>query len=222
MTINQFAPMNGAIGHDSSGKPVRASVAFQIWLRELYNMAGGSIGIDHGRLFGLLDDDHPQYLNAVRGDARYDAIGTAAAEVAAHEAELNPHPGYQPIDSDLTAIAALVTTAFGRALLTLADAAALTALGNIFTDVLKGLTPASGGGTANFLRADATWAPPPFFSPDSYTLAGDESTAADTVAVDLPGLEFTFEPNSTYVFRWVGNVSPAAATTGVGFQLSVA
>lgn len=35
--------------------------------------------------------------------------------------------GYQPLDSDLTAIAALTTTAFGRGLLTLADAAALAA-----------------------------------------------------------------------------------------------
>lgn len=34
---------------------------------------------------------------------------------------------YQPLDSDLTAIAALTTTAFGRGLLTLADAAALAA-----------------------------------------------------------------------------------------------
>lgn len=32
---------------------------------------------------------------------------------------------YQPLDSDLTAIAALSTTAFGRGLLALADAAAL-------------------------------------------------------------------------------------------------
>ena len=30
-----------------------------------------------------------------------------------------------------------------------------------FTDALKGLAPASGGGTANFLRADSTWASPP-------------------------------------------------------------
>lgn len=36
-----------------------------------------------------------------------------------------------------------------------------TALLDIFTDVLKGLVPASGGGTTNFLRADGTWAAPP-------------------------------------------------------------
>jgi hypothetical protein len=36
----------------------------------------------------------------------------------------------------------------------------LTAELNAFTDTLKGLTPASGGGTSNFLRADGTWAAP--------------------------------------------------------------
>lgn len=38
------------------------------------------------------------------------------------------------------------------------DAAAATALLNVFTDVLKGLVPASGGGTTTFLRADQTFA----------------------------------------------------------------
>lgn len=38
--------------------------------------------------------------------------------------------------------------------------AALTAIVNVFTDVLKGLVPASGGGTANFLRADGSWTTP--------------------------------------------------------------
>jgi hypothetical protein len=35
-----------------------------------------------------------------------------------------------------------------------------TSILNNFTSALKGLTPASGGGTANFLRADGTWAAP--------------------------------------------------------------
>lgn len=39
-------------------------------------------------------------------------------------------------------------------------AAEATALLNVFTSLLKGLAPASGGGTTNFLRADATWADP--------------------------------------------------------------
>lgn len=35
-----------------------------------------------------------------------------------------------------------------------------TALLDTFTSTLKGLAPASGGGTTNFLRADGTWAAP--------------------------------------------------------------
>jgi len=35
-----------------------------------------------------------------------------------------------------------------------------TTLLNVFTSALKGLAPASGGGTTNFLRADGTWAVP--------------------------------------------------------------
>lgn len=35
-----------------------------------------------------------------------------------------------------------------------------TAMLNTFTSTLKGLAPASGGGTSNFLRADGTWAAP--------------------------------------------------------------
>ena len=66
--------------------------------------------------------------------------GVAATLDAAHLAAGDPHPqyltaaegaaAYQPLDSDLTAIAALTTTAYGRAFLALADAAAgRTALG---------------------------------------------------------------------------------------------
>jgi hypothetical protein len=66
----------------------------------------------------------------------------------------------QPLDSDLTSIAALTTAAYGRSQLALVDAAADTAQLNVFTSSLKGLAPASGGGTANFLRADGTWAAP--------------------------------------------------------------
>jgi hypothetical protein len=39
-------------------------------------------------------------------------------------------------------------------------AAQATALLSTFTSLLKGLVPASGGGTSNFLRADGSWAAP--------------------------------------------------------------
>lgn len=51
-------------------------------------------------------------------------------------------------------------TAAGRAMLTAATAAAQTALLDVFTSGAKGLAPASGGGTVNFLRADGSWAAP--------------------------------------------------------------
>ena len=84
----------------------------------------------------------------VDGKGRITAISTSALA------------SYQPLDADLTSIAALTTTTYGRGLLTLADAAAFTAGANTFTSSLKGLAPASGGGTANFLRADGSWAAP--------------------------------------------------------------
>ena len=53
------------------------------------------------------------------------------------------------------------------------------------------------------------------------TLASDQATAADTNPVDLTGLSWSYAANSVYFFRIIGNVSPAAATTGCGFQLNV-
>lgn len=52
---------------------------------------------DHGALTGLGDDDHPQYLTEARGDARYDATGTAAALVGGLSIPTTPQDiGAQP------------------------------------------------------------------------------------------------------------------------------
>lgn len=45
-----------------------------LWDGSLYELSGGGGGggvTDHGALTGLSDDDHPQYHNDTRGDARY-------------------------------------------------------------------------------------------------------------------------------------------------------
>lgn len=78
----------------------------------------------------------------------------------------------QPLDSDLTAIAALATTSWGRALLTLADAAAARAVldaaatGHVHdaSAITTGVVAAArlGSGTASvgtFLTGAGTWAP---------------------------------------------------------------
>jgi len=61
------------------------------------------------------------------GDQDLSSYATTAAVAA----------GYQPLDSDLTAIAALTTTSFGRALLALADAAALRTAAAVGTMATK-------------------------------------------------------------------------------------
>jgi len=53
------------------------------------------VGItDHGALSGLGDDDHTQYHNNTRGDARYDLLGEAASKVSVHEGLADPHTQY--------------------------------------------------------------------------------------------------------------------------------
>lgn len=105
---------------------------------------------------------------ALGDDANFAATVTAALA------------GKQPLDATLTALAGVTTaadkviyatgsdafatsdlTAAGRAMIGAASAAAQTALLDAFTSGAKGLVPASGGGTTNFLRADGTFALPP-------------------------------------------------------------
>lgn len=62
----------------------------QTALDEVHQVALSS-ATDHGTLGGLADDDHPQYLNTVRGDIRYytkSEIDTLFGSVADFEAAL--------------------------------------------------------------------------------------------------------------------------------------
>jgi hypothetical protein len=96
------------------------------------------------------------------------------------------------------------STAAGRAVVTAATATAQTALFDLFTSGAKGLAPASGGGTTNFLRADGTWAAPSggggsltvqdegvtlssAVTTINFTGAGVTATGTTTVTVDIPG-----------------------------------
>ena len=70
---------------------------------------------DHGELAGLTDDDHTQYLNTTRGDARYyteTELDAGQLDTRYYtETEIDSTvAGLQPLDSDLTAIAALTPT----------------------------------------------------------------------------------------------------------------
>lgn len=115
---------------------------------------------DHGALGGLGDDDHAQYHNDARGDIRYytktqlDAgqldtryfteteVNSALSTNATNDRNRANHTGTQ-LASTISNFLSEVLNA------------------NVFTSSVKGLVPASGGGTTNFLRADGVFAEPP-------------------------------------------------------------
>jgi hypothetical protein len=83
---------------------------------------------DANSILAATTDDTPAVLTvAASRIIGRKASGGIAALTGAEVQALLDLSGYQPLDSDLTAIAALTTTSYGRALLALADAAALGA-----------------------------------------------------------------------------------------------
>lgn len=112
--------------------------------------------------------------------ARDSEVTTA---ISNHEAAADPHTGYQresekdaangyagldanarvPLSRlvDIATARVLGRSTAGTGAVESLTAAQATAILEVFTDALKGLVPASGGGTTNFLRADGTWAAPP-------------------------------------------------------------
>jgi hypothetical protein len=58
-------------------------------------------------------------------------------------------------------------------------------------------------------------------APTVATLASDQATGANVTPVTLTGLSFAYAANSKYRIWFMGRVSPAAATTGCGFQFDL-
>lgn len=98
------------------------------------DLSMGATGTDKKVALQDIPIDGAMVTTGTVADARIASTIARDSEVTAAVAALSTV--YQPLDSDLTAIAALTTTAYGRALLALADAAALrtaAALGDIAT-----------------------------------------------------------------------------------------
>ena len=90
-----------------------------------------------------------------------------------------------------------------------------TAMLDTFTSSLKGLAPASGGGTANFLRADGTWATPSGGSdPWTYLKLSSNFVTNSASAVNITGLAFTPAANTQYEFEAVLLLRTATTTVG--------
>lgn len=90
----------------------------------------------------------------------------------------------QPLDSDLTSIAALTTTAYGRGLLTLADAAALTAALSASSETVSGRIEIATQTETNTGTDDTRAVTPAKLSSNISTLFGNPDT-------DLAGLYTT-------------------------------
>ena len=92
-----------------------------------------------------------------------------------------------------------------------------TTLLDAFTSALKGLVPASGGGTTNFLRADGTFAAPPGGGGGINTLrttANQTINAGAGVFTDITGLTFPVVSGTDYAFEFYITFQSAATTTG--------
>ena len=84
---------------------------------------------------------------------------------------------------------------------------------NLFTSLLQGLAPASGGGTANFLRADGTWATPSGSGGMSIGGAITSATAGSVLFAGTSGV--LAQANST--FFW----DNTNARLGIGFGTTI-
>lgn len=119
----------------------RATLFALNWLRtyvdtEIAAIPGGGGGgvTDHGLLTGLADDDHPQYLNNARGDARYEALGAVSTHVAASdphvqyqkESEKGAASGYASLDGSVKVPIAQLPTGTGAGTVALGDDARFT------------------------------------------------------------------------------------------------
>lgn len=153
-------------------------------------ISGGGGVTDHGALTGLADDDHTQYHNAARGDARYSQLG-------------HTHTASQISDC----------TTVGRAVLTATDAAAArtaigagTGNGDVTTSGAQTLTNKTISGADNTLTVDGTNAVgfrgiPQNSQSAAYTLVlADAGKHILHPSADTTARTFTIPANSSVAF----------------------
>lgn len=200
--------------------------------------SGGGGATDHGALTGLADDDHPQYHNNTRGDARYALLGHghAISDVSGLQSALD---GKQPIAAVLTNTTAAFTAAQETKLAGIAAGATVNAsdaalrdrsthtgsqasstisdFAEAVDDRVAALLVQGSGVTLTYDDAAGTLTVSASVGgADSWTyikLASDFVTGSAT-AVDVTGLAFTPAANKSYEFEAVLRCRTATATVG--------
>lgn len=111
----------------------------------------------------------------------------------------------------------LIKTSGGNGTLSVASATDATSMLNTFTSSEKGLVPASGGGTTNFLRADGTFAIPAGFSNRNIVSISSDVTNNSAVAntlADVTGLSFSVTAGVLYRFYAIIPYTSASPSNG--------
>lgn len=140
-------------------------------------IAAGAV-TDHGALTGLSDDDHPQYLNNARGDARYDALGDADAAEAAAIAAAATDATTKANAAQATAISTAATDATTKA-----NAAQAAAIAAAATDATTKANAAEAAAVATAASAAAA-----LYVPTTRTVNGHDLSANVTVTKSDVGL----------------------------------
>ena len=176
------------------------------------------------------DYTHPNHTGDVTsvGDGAQtianDAVSNAkAANMAANTVKARASGAGDPTDVAIAASRILGRAAAGD--LSALTPAQVTALLDAFTSVLKGVVPASGGGSINFLRADGTWAAPPgaasAFSPGHADGAMLKFSSVTTVDCGKAGITTTLRDSTDALnISFSGVLSAIITTAGAGWPTS--
>jgi hypothetical protein len=93
----------------------------------------------------------------------------------------------------------------------------------LFTSTEAGLTPLSGGGTSNFLRADGTWAAPGGGGGGAWTTvfqAADQLVTNSATLTDATNLQFTTTANTNYHIRLRALFNSGNATADIKYRVT--